>query len=143
MGLILPNFVSTTGIVLDAAFMAPSYISYDMRNNYVSFDLSIWMNRDAYNNKLTPIESNIGYGTIICYYTGEENLLSLINEGILSKIAVVAEKTQAECDEHNSSLVLDDTGASWLEYWDITYQRFINAQIAPEAPRHIGEPDVN
>lgn len=129
MALVIPSFVSTNGIELTDAILAPQFISYDTQHNYLNFDISVWKDAEAYHDGLHPVESNINYGTLTFTYTGAENLLEVIDDGLLSKIRAVEGKTQAECDEHNSTLMLDDTGAAWFEYWDITFQRFANAEM--------------
>lgn len=146
MGLLVQNYETSSGIILDEAYVTPNYFSYDTQRHSLCFDVSIWENKAAYLDGEPPIEDHVGFGAVYLEYDGTQDMRAIIDNGILGKINIIKNYSDEECELHNSEIELDDTGFTWIEHWDIFYRKLTGAvsDIPPGArPDELNENPTN
>ena len=129
MGLIIPNYTSNTGILLEEAYMCPVSVYYDNIQKILNFEIAIYVNKNAYINNLQPIEGSIP-GMMSFNYDGTQDLFNIIDTVILNKIAMVEGKTEEECISHNTNEVsYEGNIPNWPLIWDYKFASFAGAYI--------------
>ena len=120
------NYSSKMGVLLKKACLSTSQLVYTPRERRVSFSADVYVDE----NSSVPAEANVISGSFVIDPTEIEEPIDferLIEQVILNKIEAVRDKTPQECTDHNS------TCESWLDLWDISYQRFILDDGSTEA----------